>query len=162
MRTALSRILLVALLGVAVVAVVTMTAESTQAVVAIDDVGADDLDHEAFEVTAAGRFAVEAAGSFEEAGTAASDTTLAAYGWWAWLHGGEDHGRLEVSLLGWRTRLLLLAGGGLPVYVRQVSLCCTTGSGAAGGDASPAPADGAGASMVAMASTETPDQIRQP
>ena len=23
---------------------------------------------------------------------------LAAYGWWAWLHGGKDHGELEVSL----------------------------------------------------------------
>ena len=33
---------------------------------------------------------------------------LAAYGWWAWLHGGEDHGELEVSLTSSRTRLWLL------------------------------------------------------
>ena len=33
---------------------------------------------------------------------------LSAYGWWAWLHGGEDHGELEVSLASSRTRLLLL------------------------------------------------------
>ena len=33
---------------------------------------------------------------------------LAGYGWWAWLHGGRDRGRLEVSLASSRTRLLLL------------------------------------------------------
>ena len=33
---------------------------------------------------------------------------LAAYGWWAWLHGGEDHGELEVSLTSSRMRLWLL------------------------------------------------------
>ncbi len=33
---------------------------------------------------------------------------LAAYGWWAWLHGGEDHDELEVSLTSSRTRLWLL------------------------------------------------------
>ena len=32
---------------------------------------------------------------------------LAAYGWWAWLHGGEGHGELEVSLTSGRTRLWL-------------------------------------------------------
>ena len=33
---------------------------------------------------------------------------LAAYGWWAWLHGGGDHGALEVSLTSSKMRLLLL------------------------------------------------------
>jgi nicotinamide mononucleotide transporter len=36
---------------------------------------------------------------------------LAIYGWWAWLHGGEDHGELRVSLASTRTRLVLLALG---------------------------------------------------
>lgn len=38
---------------------------------------------------------------------------LAAYGWWAWLHGGADHGRLEVSLASGRARALLFALGGV-------------------------------------------------
>ncbi len=33
---------------------------------------------------------------------------LAAYGWWAWSHGGEDHGELEVSLTSRRTRVVLV------------------------------------------------------
>ncbi len=33
---------------------------------------------------------------------------LAVYGWWAWLHGGEDHGELEVSLTSRRTRVVLV------------------------------------------------------
>jgi nicotinamide mononucleotide transporter len=33
---------------------------------------------------------------------------LAAYGWWAWLYGGEDHGKLDVSLTSPRTKLALL------------------------------------------------------
>ena len=33
---------------------------------------------------------------------------LAAYGWWAWLHGGEDRGELEVSLTSGSKRLWLL------------------------------------------------------
>ena len=36
---------------------------------------------------------------------------LAVYGWWAWLHGGEDHGRLRVSLASPRARALLAAAG---------------------------------------------------
>ena len=36
---------------------------------------------------------------------------LAAYGWWAWLHGGEDHGELAVSLTSPRTRVTLLLVG---------------------------------------------------
>jgi nicotinamide mononucleotide transporter len=41
---------------------------------------------------------------------------LSAYGWWAWLHGGEDHGELEVSLASNRLRVtlvLLAAFGGV-------------------------------------------------
>jgi nicotinamide mononucleotide transporter len=36
---------------------------------------------------------------------------LAAYGWWAWLHGGEDHGELEVSLAPnrWRAAVVAIA-----------------------------------------------------
>ncbi len=33
---------------------------------------------------------------------------LAAYGWWAWLHGGEDHGALRVSLASAKTKAVLL------------------------------------------------------
>ena len=33
---------------------------------------------------------------------------LALYGWWAWLHGGEDHGRLEVSRTPRRAAVLLM------------------------------------------------------
>lgn len=36
---------------------------------------------------------------------------LAAYGWWAWLHGGEDHGELRVSLSSWPMRVALLLLG---------------------------------------------------
>ena len=41
---------------------------------------------------------------------------LAAYGWWAWLHGGEAHGELEVSLASKRARVarfLLGAAAGI-------------------------------------------------
>ncbi len=34
---------------------------------------------------------------------------LAAYGWWAWLRGGEDHGELRVSLTSSRARAVLAA-----------------------------------------------------
>jgi len=33
---------------------------------------------------------------------------LAIYGWWAWRHGGEDHGELHVTLASTRMRLVLL------------------------------------------------------
>jgi nicotinamide mononucleotide transporter len=36
---------------------------------------------------------------------------LAAYGWWAWRHGGEDHGELQVSLASPRARAILAALG---------------------------------------------------
>ncbi len=36
---------------------------------------------------------------------------LAAYGWWAWLRGGEDHGELRVSLASNTARIVLLGIG---------------------------------------------------
>lgn len=36
---------------------------------------------------------------------------LACYGWWAWLHGGEDHGELKVSLTSWPIRIGLVLLG---------------------------------------------------
>lgn len=36
---------------------------------------------------------------------------LAAYGWWAWRRGGEDHGELQVSLASTRARAILAALG---------------------------------------------------
>jgi len=36
---------------------------------------------------------------------------LAVYGWWAWLHGGEDHGELRVSLASGTMRVVLIAIG---------------------------------------------------
>ena len=36
---------------------------------------------------------------------------LAIYGWWAWLHGGEDHGELHVTLASNKMRLLLAVLG---------------------------------------------------
>ena len=38
---------------------------------------------------------------------------LAAYGWWAWLHGGEDHGELRVSLTPGRMRAALMGAAAI-------------------------------------------------
>ena len=38
---------------------------------------------------------------------------LAMYGWWAWLHGGEDHGGLQVTLASNRARLALVVMGAM-------------------------------------------------
>ncbi len=38
---------------------------------------------------------------------------LAAYGWWAWLHGGKDHGELQVSLTPPRMRAALLGAAAI-------------------------------------------------
>ena len=38
---------------------------------------------------------------------------LAVYGWWAWLHGGEDHSELRVSRLSRRARVVLVSIGAL-------------------------------------------------
>lgn len=38
---------------------------------------------------------------------------LALYGWWSWLRGGEDHGKLEVSSASNRQRLALLVAATL-------------------------------------------------
>lgn len=48
---------------------------------------------------------------YADMGLQAVYLALAVYGWWAWLHGGEDHGELRVSLASWPTRLGLLALG---------------------------------------------------
>ncbi len=36
---------------------------------------------------------------------------LSVYGWWAWLHGGEDRSELKVSLVSWRARAVLVLLG---------------------------------------------------
>jgi len=36
---------------------------------------------------------------------------LSLYGWWAWLHGGQDRQELAVSLASWRLRLGAVVGG---------------------------------------------------
>lgn len=36
---------------------------------------------------------------------------LSLYGWWAWLHGGKDHGELTVGVASRRLRLLILLAG---------------------------------------------------
>jgi nicotinamide mononucleotide transporter len=36
---------------------------------------------------------------------------LALYGWWAWLHGGEDRGELRVTVARWRFRIGLVLLG---------------------------------------------------
>ncbi len=81
MRTIFSRILLVLLLGVAIAAAIRFGSSHTDAVVAFEDLNAERLRHEAFRLPAAARFAIDAAGSYEEPGTEASDTTMAATGW---------------------------------------------------------------------------------
>ena len=95
MRTALSRVLLVVLVGVAAVAAVRSGATGSDAVVAFEGVGVDQLEHGAFRLDAPATLALDAAGSFEEAGTAASDTTLAALAWIA---------RRDDGALVWRMR----------------------------------------------------------
>ena len=42
---------------------------------------------------------------------------LAVYGWWAWLHGGEDHGKLAVSRTSWRMATTLALVGALAAIV---------------------------------------------
>ena len=42
---------------------------------------------------------------------------LAAYGWWAWLHGGEDHGELDVSLTPRKKRVVLALAATLGGFV---------------------------------------------
>ncbi|MGB3543294.1 hypothetical protein [Rubrivirga sp.] len=81
MRTALSRILLVGFLVLAIVAVIVGTSGNGGGDVSFDALDADHLAHRPFVLEGTGRFAIDAVGSFEEVGTPASDTTLAAYGW---------------------------------------------------------------------------------
>lgn len=45
---------------------------------------------------------------------------LAVYGWWAWLHGGEGHGRLEVTLASKKMKAsLVLIGAATGVILGQ-------------------------------------------
>ena len=81
MRTVVSRLLLIGLLVVAVVTVVRLSSGPSGALVALDGLDADDLAHGSFTLDAPATLAVDAVGSYEEAGTAASDTTMAASGW---------------------------------------------------------------------------------
>lgn len=81
MRTAVSRLLLVVLIGVAVFALIQGPAERADAAVALEGLRPERLERQSFQIDAPAAFAVDAAGSFEEAGSGASDTTLAAYGW---------------------------------------------------------------------------------
>ena len=81
MRTLASRLLLVGLLVVAIVAVVRLASGPSGTLVSLDGLDADDLAHDSFELGATGTLAIDAAGSYEEAGTPASDTTMAATGW---------------------------------------------------------------------------------
>ena len=81
MRTVVSRLLLIGLLVVAVVTVVRLASGPSGALVALDGLAADDLAHGSFTLDGPARLAVDAVGSYEEAGTAASDTTMAATGW---------------------------------------------------------------------------------
>lgn len=81
MRSIVSRVLLVALVGVAVAAAIRLGSGSGDGLVAFDDIGPRSLHHAAIALEAPGRLAVDAAGSYEEQTSAASDTTMAAYGW---------------------------------------------------------------------------------
>jgi nicotinamide mononucleotide transporter len=47
---------------------------------------------------------------------------LAVYGWWAWLHGGEDHGTLRVSLASWPRRVALSALGAVSGFLLGLAL----------------------------------------
>ena len=45
---------------------------------------------------------------------------LAIYGWWAWLHGGKDHGELHVALASNKMRLVLaVLGAGVGILLGQ-------------------------------------------
>lgn len=80
MRTVVSRFLLFALVGVGIVAAVRLGGGAS-GVVAFEGVKAEQLRHRAFDLDAPGRFAIDAAGSYEEVATEASDTTMAATAW---------------------------------------------------------------------------------
>jgi nicotinamide mononucleotide transporter len=50
---------------------------------------------------------------YADMGLQALYLALAVYGWWAWLHGGEDHAELGVSTTSIRRRWLLVVVGAL-------------------------------------------------
>jgi len=46
---------------------------------------------------------------------------LSVYGWWAWLHGGKDHGELAVTSASWRARgALVLIGAAFAVILGMI------------------------------------------
>jgi nicotinamide mononucleotide transporter len=47
---------------------------------------------------------------------------LALYGWWAWLHGGEDRGELRVTTVRWPMRFALLGLGAAAGLVLGLTL----------------------------------------
>ena len=81
MRSLASRLLLLALVAVAVAAVVRVASGPGGALVALDGLGADALAHRSFRLDAPGAVAVDAVGSYEEAGSPGADTTMAATAW---------------------------------------------------------------------------------
>ncbi len=105
MRTVFSRLLLVALVGVGIFAIVRLAGGSHPAdVVHLDGLDVEELEHRSFEVGARGaRVAVEVAGSFEgqdgavaaDSSLAAGEPPLAAYGWLV---------RRETGEVAWRPR----------------------------------------------------------
>ena len=50
---------------------------------------------------------------YADAGLQVLYFALAVYGWWAWLHGGEDHGKLRVTAVSARTRIALVVAATL-------------------------------------------------
>ncbi|MEO0557537.1 MAG: hypothetical protein AAF170_05065 [Bacteroidota bacterium] len=78
MRSIISRILLF-LLVVTLVVVAIRTVGDPSGLVSLEDIGPDELDHQAFRVTSEVRLAIDASGSIETAG--ADTTVLAALPW---------------------------------------------------------------------------------
>ena len=78
MRSVISRILLLGLAVTLVVFVVRVAGDSS-GLVSLEDIGPDELEHQAFRVTTPVRLAIDASGSLESAG--ADTTVLAAIPW---------------------------------------------------------------------------------
>lgn len=78
MRTAITRVLLIALVVVLVVFAVRHIAGDGEALVAFRDLEPEALEHAAFELREEVRIEIDAGGSFESGG---ADSVWAAYGW---------------------------------------------------------------------------------
>ena len=78
MRSVLSRILLIGLV-VTLIVFVARTVGDHSGLVSLEDIGPDELEHQAFRVTTPVRLAIDASGSIESAG--ADTTVLAALPW---------------------------------------------------------------------------------